>query len=85
LRELNLSHSSVNDLRGLERLPALEVLDLRGVMARDSYCLTRCVRLRALYTDVDFDVPVEIQERCATDTQLARSRDAVPHFSANVS
>jgi hypothetical protein len=85
LRELNLSHSSVNDLHGLERLPALEVLDLRGVMARDSYLLARCARLRTLYTDVDFDVPAEVQERCLTETQLARSRDAVPRCSENVS
>jgi hypothetical protein len=83
LRELNLSRSSVNDLSGLGQLPALEVLDLRGVRARNCYCLTRCARLRTLYTDVDFDVPVAVQEQCAA--QLARSRDAVPLCSENVS
>jgi hypothetical protein len=85
LRELDLSRSSVNDLRGLEQLPALEVLDLRGVMASGSYLLTQCERLRTLYADVRLYVPVEVLERCATETQLARSRDAVPRCSENVS
>jgi hypothetical protein len=54
LRELNLSRSSVNDLRGLERLPALEVLDLRGIARSCCWCskvLNSCARLRALSTD----------------------------------
>jgi hypothetical protein len=34
LRELNLSCSSVRDLNGLEQLPALEMLDLRGTLPR---------------------------------------------------
>jgi hypothetical protein len=85
LRELNLSRSSVNDLRGLERLPALEVLDLRGVMASGSYLLAQCERLRTLYADVRLYAPVEVQVRCATETHLARSRGAVPRCSENVS
>jgi hypothetical protein len=85
LRELDLSYSSVNDLHGLEQLPALEVLDLRGVMARGSYLLTECARLCTLYADVRLYAPVEVLERCATETRLARSRGAVPRCSENVS
>jgi hypothetical protein len=64
LRELNLSHTTVADLRGLEELPALETLDLRGILTSDGRLLKRCARLRALSTDLHFDVPVEVQVRC---------------------
>jgi hypothetical protein len=64
LRELNLSYTSVADLRGLEELPALEVLDLRGILTSNGYLLKRCARLRALSTDLYFDVPVDVQVRC---------------------
>jgi hypothetical protein len=64
LRELNLSHTTVADLRGLEELPALETLDLRGILTSDGRLLKQCARLRALSTDLHFDVPVEVQVRC---------------------
>jgi hypothetical protein len=61
LRELNLSHSRVADLRGLEQLPALETLDLRGIAHAHccvlcSNVLKLCARLRYLSVDVGFDV-----------------------------
>jgi hypothetical protein len=64
LRDLNLSYTSVADLRGLEELPALETLDLRGILTSNGYLLKRCARLRALSTDLYFDVPVDVQVRC---------------------
>jgi hypothetical protein len=67
LRELNLSHNSVADLRGLVQLPALETLDLRGILPLDGCLLKRCGRLRALYTSWGFDVPAEVQVRCSTE------------------
>jgi hypothetical protein len=48
LRELNLAHSSVESLQGLEKLVALETLDVTGVRARDWTILSQCPRLVTL-------------------------------------
>jgi Leucine-rich repeat (LRR) protein len=48
LRELNLAWSGVEDLQGLEKLVALETLDVIGIPARDWSVVRQCPRLVAL-------------------------------------
>jgi Leucine-rich repeat (LRR) protein len=48
LRELNLSDSDVEDLRGLEKLVALETLDVSHLRVREWSVLRQCPRLTAL-------------------------------------
>jgi Leucine-rich repeat (LRR) protein len=48
LRELNLGLSGVVDLRGLEKLVALETLEVTDVRVRDSTILQQCPRLVTL-------------------------------------
>jgi hypothetical protein len=48
LRELNLAWSGVEDLQGLEKLVALETLDVTGIPAGDWSVLRQCPRLVAL-------------------------------------
>jgi Leucine-rich repeat (LRR) protein len=48
LRDLNLAHSKVMDLRGLDKLIALETLDVTGISTTDLSILRQCPRLVAL-------------------------------------
>jgi Leucine-rich repeat (LRR) protein len=48
LRELNLAHSDVADLRGLEELIALETLDVTNISTTDLSILRQCPRLVTL-------------------------------------
>jgi Leucine-rich repeat (LRR) protein len=48
LRQLNLAYSGVEDLQGLERLVALETLDISCVPARDWCILRQCPQLAHL-------------------------------------
>jgi hypothetical protein len=48
LRELNLAQSSVADLRGLEKLVALETLDVTNIRTEDLSILRLCPRLVTL-------------------------------------
>jgi Leucine-rich repeat (LRR) protein len=48
LRELNLAHSGVADLRGLEKLVALETLDVTNIRTEDLSILRQCPRLVTL-------------------------------------
>jgi Leucine-rich repeat (LRR) protein len=48
LRELNLAHSRVKDLRGLEKLVALETLDVTNISTTDLSILRQCPRLVTL-------------------------------------
>jgi hypothetical protein len=48
LRELNLADSDVADLRGLEKLVALETLDVTGISTEDLSILRQCPRLVTL-------------------------------------
>jgi hypothetical protein len=53
LRELNLAHSGVADLRGLEKLVALETLDVTGISTADLSILRQCPRLVTLSAQGD--------------------------------
>jgi Leucine-rich repeat (LRR) protein len=53
LRELNLSRSAVEDLRGLEYLELLETLDVTGITPSDWSILRECPSLTALAADCD--------------------------------
>jgi Leucine-rich repeat (LRR) protein len=48
LRELNLAYSGVADLRGLEKLVALETLDVTNIQTEDLSILRQCPRLITL-------------------------------------
>jgi hypothetical protein len=48
LRELSLAHSGVDDLRGLEKLVALETLDVTNIRTEDLSILRQCPRLITL-------------------------------------
>jgi Leucine-rich repeat (LRR) protein len=48
LQELNLAHSGVSDLRGLDKLVALETLDVTDIRTEDLYILRQCPRLVTL-------------------------------------
>jgi hypothetical protein len=48
LRELSLAHSGVDDLRGLEKLVALETLDVTNIRTSDLSILRQCPRLVTL-------------------------------------
>jgi Leucine-rich repeat (LRR) protein len=48
LRELTLSHSKVENLQGLEKLVALETLDVTDIWTRDLSILRQCPRLVTL-------------------------------------
>jgi Leucine-rich repeat (LRR) protein len=48
LRELNLAHSRVKDLQGLEELVALETLDVTNICTTDLSILRQCPRLVTL-------------------------------------
>jgi Leucine-rich repeat (LRR) protein len=48
LRELNLAHSGVESLRGLEKLVALETLDVTNISTTDLSILRQCPRLVTL-------------------------------------
>jgi Leucine-rich repeat (LRR) protein len=48
LRELNLADSRVKDLRGLEKLVALETLDVTDICTKDLSVLRQCPRLVSL-------------------------------------
>jgi hypothetical protein len=52
LRELNLADSGIENLRGLEKLVALEVLDVSRIPACDWSILRQCPRLTALTAGV---------------------------------
>jgi Leucine-rich repeat (LRR) protein len=52
LRELNLGYSGVKDLQGLEKLVALETLDVTGIRAGHWSVLRQCPRLVALTAEV---------------------------------
>jgi Leucine-rich repeat (LRR) protein len=53
LRELNLAYSRVADLRGLEKLVALETLDVASISTTDLSILRQCPRLVTLTADGD--------------------------------
>jgi internalin A len=53
LRELNLAHSGVTDLRGLEKLVALETLDVTDIRTTDLSILRQCPRLVTLTANGD--------------------------------
>jgi hypothetical protein len=53
LRELNLTASSVTNLRELEKLIALETLDVAGIRVRDWSILRQCPRLTTLSAQGD--------------------------------
>jgi Leucine-rich repeat (LRR) protein len=53
LRELNLAHSPVESLRGLEKLVALETLDVTDIHTKDLSILRQCPRLVTLSADGD--------------------------------
>jgi hypothetical protein len=53
LRELNLAHSRVKDLRGLEKLVALETLDVTDIRTTDLSILLQCPRLVTLSAKED--------------------------------
>jgi hypothetical protein len=53
LRELNLAYSSVADLRGLEKLIALETLDVTNISTTDLSILRQCPRLVTLTAQGD--------------------------------
>jgi Leucine-rich repeat (LRR) protein len=53
LRELNLAHSGVADLRGLEKLVALEMLDVTNICTEDLSILRQCPRLVTLIAKGD--------------------------------
>jgi hypothetical protein len=53
LRELNLAHSRVEDLGGLNKLVALEVLDVTGIRTTDLSILRQCPRLVTLTAKSD--------------------------------
>jgi Leucine-rich repeat (LRR) protein len=64
LRELNLSGSAVEDLRGLEYLELLETLDVTGTKPRDWSVLRECPSLTALAAGCDaaYSSRVEIDQ-----------------------
>jgi Leucine-rich repeat (LRR) protein len=53
LRQLNLAHSVVADLRGLETLVALEALDVTSIRTEDLSILRQCPRLVTLSANGD--------------------------------
>jgi hypothetical protein len=53
LRELHLAHSGVADLRGLEKLVALETLDVTDIGTEDLSILQQCPRLVTLLAQGD--------------------------------
>jgi Leucine-rich repeat (LRR) protein len=53
LRELNLAHSRVRDLRGLKKLVALEILDVTNIRTKDLSILRQCPRLVTLSAKAD--------------------------------
>jgi Leucine-rich repeat (LRR) protein len=70
LQDLNLSYSGVADLRGLDWLPALETLDLRGTTPRNPARLALCGALTSLSADKHCAVPMEVLAYCATHIVL---------------
>jgi Leucine-rich repeat (LRR) protein len=85
LRELDLSYTGVTAIRDLQRLPALEMLDLRGTTVRDTHVLQHCARLCAVSVNGDRKtgacaVPADVLIRCATHLDLSRSRTPDLHI-----
>jgi Leucine-rich repeat (LRR) protein len=64
LRELNVSSSSVEDLRGLEQLVALETLDVTGTWVSEWTILRQCPRLTALSASGNLQAVVDVAAHC---------------------
>jgi hypothetical protein len=56
LRELNLAHSGVEDLGGLEKLVALETLDVTDIGTKDLSILRQCPQLVTLWAKGEITV-----------------------------
>jgi hypothetical protein len=88
LRELNLALSSVEDLQGLEKLVALETLDVTGISSEDLSILRQCPRLVTLSANGDITALESIIHSaapCLVDCRLHINRPVRALDSRSVS